>query len=236
MVHASPPTSYSPARIRETVQELLASDSLPPIVQAGHPVLRQHAAPFEGQLEPEELSQLIVLMRKVMHAAPGVGLAAPQLGVPLQLAVLEDQFEIDDAVAAARGRAPLEFFAMLNPSYSPVGAGTAAFFEGCLSLSGLQAVVERAESVRLEYVTPDGGQVTRDFSGWQARIVQHETDHLHGRLYIDRAELRSLSTNSEYAARWAEPGIGTASRELGFPSGAGAYVETGREAAPDSAG
>ena len=121
---------------------------------------------------------------------------------------------------------------MLNPSYSPVGAGTAAFFEGCLSLSGLQAVVERAESVRLEYVTPDGGHVTRDFSGWQARIVQHETDHLHGRLYIDRAELRSLSTNSEYAARWAEPGIGTASRELGFPPGAG----TGREAAVDSAG
>ncbi|MFC7850197.1 peptide deformylase [Arthrobacter sp. NPDC057388] len=232
MSHASPPTSYSPARIRETVQELLAAESLPPIVQAGHPVLRQHAARFEGQLDPAELSHLIVLMRKVMHAAPGVGLAAPQLGIPLQLAVLEDQFEIDGAVAAARGRVPLEFFAMLNPSYSPVGGATAAFFEGCLSLSGLQAVVERAESVRLEYVTPDGGQVTKDFSGWQARIVQHETDHLHGRLYIDRAELRSLSTNSEYAARWAEPGIGTASRELGFPAGAGA----GREAPTEPAG
>jgi peptide deformylase len=167
-----------------------------------------------------------------MHAAPGVGLAAPQLGIPLQLAVLEDQFEIDEAVAAARGRSPLEFFAMLNPSYSPLGGGTAAFFEGCLSLSGLQAVVERAESVRLEYATPDGGQVTKDFSGWQARIVQHETDHLHGRLYIDRAELRSLSTNSEYAARWAEPGIGTASRALGFPAGAGA----GRETRTGSAG
>jgi peptide deformylase len=231
MTHASPPTSYSPARIREAVQELLAAEGLPPIVQAGHPVLRQHAAPFEGQLEPDELSQLIVLMRKVMHAAPGVGLAAPQLGVPLQLAVLEDQFEIDEATAAARGRAPLEFFAMLNPSYSRLGNGTAGFFEGCLSLSGLQAVVERPESVRLEYVTPDGGQVTKDFSGWQARIVQHETDHLHGRLYIDRAELRSLSTNSEYAARWAEPGIGSASRELGFP----ARAQAGREAKADQA-
>ncbi|RAM36390.1 peptide deformylase [Arthrobacter globiformis] len=231
MTHASPPTTYSPARIRETVQELLAAEGLPPIVQAGHPVLRQHAAPFEGQLEPDELTQLIVLMRKVMHAAPGVGLAAPQLGVPLQLAVLEDQFEIDEATAAARGRAPLEFFAMLNPSYSRLGNGTAAFFEGCLSLSGLQAVVERPESVRLEYETPDGGHVTKDFSGWQARIVQHETDHLHGRLYIDRAELRSLSTNSEYAARWAEPGIGSASRELGFPAGA----QAGREAEADQA-
>src|SRR6478736_2288074 len=219
MTHASPPTTYSPARIRETVQELLALEALPPIVQAGHPVLRQHAAPFEGQLGPDELSRLIALMRKVMHAAPGVGLAAPQLGIPLQLAVLEDQFEIDEVTAAARGRTPLEFFAMLNPSYSGLGNGTAAFFEGCLSLSGLQAVVERPESVRLEYVTPDGGQVTKDFSGWQARIVQHETDHLHGRLYIDRAELRSLSTNTEYAPRWAEQGIATASRELGFPAG-----------------
>jgi peptide deformylase len=231
MTHASPPTSYGPARIRETVQELLASQALPPIVQAGHPVLRQHAAPFEGQLEPDELSQLIVLMRKVMHAAPGVGLAAPQLGIPLQLAVLEDQFEIDEVTAAARGRAPLEFFAMLNPYYSRLGNGTAAFFEGCLSLSGLQAVVERPESVRLEYVTPDGGQVAKDFSGWQARIAQHETDHLHGRLYIDRAELRSLSTNSEYATRWAEPGIATASRELGFPADAGAGRETGTDTA-----
>src|SRR6478736_5684040 len=120
MTHASPPTTYSPARIRETVQELLALEALPPIVQAGHPVLRQHAAPFDGQLKAEELSRLIVLMRKVMHAAPGVGLAAPQLGIPLQLAVLEDQFDVDPEVAAARGREPLPFFAMLNPRYEPL--------------------------------------------------------------------------------------------------------------------
>ncbi|MFJ5696825.1 peptide deformylase [Arthrobacter sp. NPDC093139] len=216
MSHASPPTSYSAARIRETVQELLAMDALPPIVQAGHPVLRQRSAPFEGQLNAAELSELIGLMRKVMHEAPGVGLAAPQLGIPLQLAVLEDQFDIDKDAAAARSRTPLEFFAMLNPSYSPLPSGTAAFFEGCLSLSGLQAVVERPESVRLAYQTPSGDSMAREFTGWQARIVQHETDHLHGTLYIDRAELRSLSTNSEYAARWAEPGIDRARRELGF--------------------
>src|SRR6476661_579974 len=219
MTHASPPTTYSPARIRETVQELLAMEALPPIVQAGHPVLRQHAAPFEGQLGPDELSRLIALMRKVMHAAPGVGLAAPQLGIPLQLAVLEDQFEIDEETAAARGRAPLDFFAILNPSYTPLGDTTAAFFEGCLSVSGLQAVVERPEHVRLDFVTPEGQRASQEFSGWQARIVQHETDHLQGTLYLDHAELRSLSTNSEYGARWAEPGIGRARQELGFMTG-----------------
>jgi len=211
-----PPTSSSSAQIREVVHELLSSDALPAIVQAGHPALRQRSAPFEGQLDAAELSALIGVMRNVMHAAPGVGLAAPQLGIPLQLAVLEDQFEIDEDIAAARGREPLEFFAVLNPSYTPLGAVTATFFEGCLSLSGLQAVVERADSVRLEYTTPYGESTSRDFSGWQARIVQHETDHLHGTLYIDRAELRSLTTTSEYAARWAEPGIQRARRELGF--------------------
>jgi peptide deformylase len=211
-----PPTSSSSAQIREMVHELLASDTLPAIVQAGHPALRQRSAAFEGQLDAAELSALIRVMGNVMHAAPGVGLAAPQLGIPLQLAVLEDQFEIDEEIAAARGREPLEFFAVLNPSYTPLGAGTATFFEGCLSLSGLQAVVERAQSVRLDYTAPDGERTSRDFSGWQARIVQHETDHLHGTLYIDRAELRSLTTTSEYAARWAEPGIQRASQELGF--------------------
>ena len=219
MSQASPPTPCTPDQIRETVQALLAMDTLPPIVQAGHPVLRQRSAPFEGQLSATELHELVELMRKVMHAAPGVGLAAPQLGIPLQLAVLEDQFEIDDDIAAARARMPLEFLAVLNPSYSPLGIRTAAFFEGCLSLSGLQAVVERPESVRLEYLTLSGDPASRDFSGWQARIVQHETDHLRGMLYIDRAETRSLSTNDEYAARWAEAGIGRASQELGFLTG-----------------
>lgn len=219
MSHASPPTSCTPDQIRETVQALLALDTLPPIVQAGHPVLRQRSAPFEGQLSATELHELVELMRKVMHAAPGVGLAAPQLGIPLQLAVLEDQFEIDDDIAAARARMPLEFLAVLNPSYSPLGIRTAAFFEGCLSLSGLQAVVKRPESVRLEYLTLSGDPASRDFSGWQARIVQHETDHLRGTLYIDRAEIRSLSTNDEYAARWTEAGIGRARQELGFLTG-----------------
>lgn len=216
MSPASPATPFSPSLIQETVQEILAAGSLPPIVQAGHPALRQYAAPFDGQISSTELEQLINLMRRVMHEAPGVGLAAPQLGIPLQLAVLEDQFDVDPETAALRHRTPLDFFSILNPRYSPVGAGTAAFFEGCLSLNGLQAVVARPEQVLLEFQTPDGLSAERKFEGWQARIVQHETDHLHGILYVDRAELRSLSSNAEYAARWAEPGIGKARAALGF--------------------
>lgn len=210
------PSSPSAAGIRESVLGLLDSGALPPIVQAGHPALRQPAVEFDGQLPDTELERFIDLMRAVMHEAPGVGLAAPQLGIPLQLAVLEDLYPLDPEVAAARNRHPLEFFAMLNPRYQPLGPATAAFYEGCLSLNGLQAVVGRPERVALDYLTPDGTVLHREFEGWQSRIVQHETDHLAGVLYIDKAELRSLSTNSEYAAHWAEPGIGRASEALGF--------------------
>ena len=214
------PTDFSAARIHETVQQVLTAGVLPTIVQAGHPVLRQLAAPFDGQLSGAELGQLIDLMRSVMHKAPGVGLAAPQLGIPLQIAVLEDQFEVDPEVAAARGREPLPFFAMLNPSYQPTGGSTVAFYEGCLSVNGLQAAVNRPESVRLDFTAPDGTRQQREFTGWQARIVQHETDHLHGILYLDRAELRSISSNAEYSARWAQPDISLARQELGFLPGA----------------
>ena len=209
-------SDYSAARIRETVQQILAAGVLPPIVQAGHPVLRILAVPYDGQLTDAELAQLINLMRSVMHKAPGVGLAAPQLGIPLQLAVLEDEFEVDPEVAAVRSREPLAFFAMLNPDYRPLGTSTAAFYEVCLSLNGVQAAVVRPASVRLEFTTPGGTPARRDFSGWQARIVQHETDHVHGILYLDRAELRSLSSNSEYSARWSQPDIALARQELGF--------------------
>ncbi|GAC1512527.1 MAG: peptide deformylase [Pseudarthrobacter sp.] len=216
MIAVSPPTPFTPAQIRERVEQILTAGALPPIVQAGHPVLRQHAAAVDGQISDTELQQLIGLMRNVMHEAPGVGLAAPQIGVPLQLAVLEDQFDVDPESAAIRHRTPLDFLAILNPRYTPLGTETAAFFEGCLSLSGLQAVVVRHDRVLLRFEAPDGRGTEQEFAGWQARIVQHETDHLQGTLYVDRAELRSLSSNAEYAANWAEPGIGRARAGLGF--------------------
>jgi peptide deformylase len=219
MNHAAPQTALTAEQIRETVDRILSAGELPPIVQAGHPALRQGAAAFDGQLPAEQLSRLIALMRQVMHEAPGVGLAAPQLGIPLQIAVMEDQFDVDQEAAALRHRSPLEFLAVLNPAYTAQGSGLASFYEGCLSLNGLQAVVARPEKVLLEYETPEGAAVQQEFTGWQARIVQHETDHLNGILYLDRAQLRSLSNNAEYAAHWAEPGISRAREGLGFDDG-----------------
>lgn len=215
----APETSLNDQQIRETVERILSAGTLPPIVQAGHPALRQRAAAFDGQLSADQLDRLLALMRQVMHEAPGVGLAAPQLGIPLRIAVVEDQFDVDPEAAALRKRSPLEFLAILNPRYTPLGTELASFYEGCLSLNGLQAVVARPERVLLDFQAPDGSGLQREFAGWQARIVQHETDHLNGVLYVDRAQLRSLSSNAEYAAHWAEPGIGKARAGLGFDAG-----------------
>ena len=188
---------------------------LPPIVQLGHPALRQPALPYDGQLDDGELDTLIQLMRRVMHAAPGVGLAAPQLGIPLQIAVLEDTFE-DPDFTDLRERYPLPFFTAINPAYRPAAPETAEFYEGCLSFNGYQGVVPRYRSVSLQYMDAAGVSVEQNFQGWQARIVQHETDHLAGTVYVDKVLTRSLCSNTEYLRRWASPSIDEARRGLGF--------------------
>jgi peptide deformylase len=216
MDNPTPPApGYTPSRLHDLVHSVLGQE-LPPIVRAGHPVLRMRALPFEGQLGDADLAALITLMRRVMHHAPGVGLAAPQLGIPLSIAVVEDKGIEDDDAAAERGRTPLPFFAMINPGYSAAGPATASFYEGCLSVPGYQAVVERHREVALSYTTPDGRAVSARLAGWPARIVQHETDHLAGTLYLDKALTRSLADNAEYMRRWAHPGISEARQGLGF--------------------
>ncbi|WP_026550377.1 peptide deformylase [Arthrobacter sp. Br18] len=211
-----PPLPPVTAADLRSIVDAVLSHEVPPIVRAGHPVLRTPALPFAGQLDDAVLGLLLTTMRRVMHAAPGVGLAAPQIGIPLRIAVLEDKGVGDDDVAALRARTPLPFLAIINPRYAAGGTATAAFYEGCLSVPGYQAVVERHSEVDLTYTRSDGRSVTKRFSGWPARIVQHETDHLDGILYLDKAMSRSLADNSEHARRWAQPGIDAARLALGF--------------------
>ncbi|WP_428956632.1 peptide deformylase [Streptomyces sp. cg35] len=204
--------------LSEHVEALLADATVLPIVAAGDPVLRRPAEPWDGQLSDALLARLVEAMRATMHAAPGVGLAAPQIGLPLRLAVIEDPATVPEDVATARGRVPQPFRVLVNPSYEAVGERRAAFFEGCLSVPGYQAVVARHERVRLRALDERGRAVDEEFSGWPARIVQHETDHLDGTLYLDRAELRSLASTGTQAAveRWAQPTPRAAARQLGF--------------------
>ncbi|MFI6656583.1 peptide deformylase [Streptomyces sp. NPDC050523] len=205
------------APLAEQVEALLAVGGPLPIVAAGDPVLRRDTERFDGQLDAALLARFVEALRVTMHAAPGVGLAAPQVGVALRIAVIEDPAPVPEEVRLVRGRVPQPFRVLVNPSYEPVGSDRAAFFEGCLSVPGWQAVVARPAEVRLTGQDEHGRALDEVFTGWPARIVQHETDHLDGMLYLDRAELRSLSSNEAMAERWTQPTPEEAARALGFP-------------------
>ncbi|MGP7959784.1 peptide deformylase [Sanguibacter sp. A247] len=208
-------------QLRDAVRGLLDAhpDGVLPIVQAGHPVLRTATTAYTGQLG-DVLEDLLDAMVTTMRAAPGVGLAAPQIGVGLALAVLEDPGFPDghDGARDAREREPLPLRVLVNPSYEPVGDERVTFYEGCLSVDGYQATVARHRSVRVRGSDASAAPVDEIVRGWSARIVQHETDHLGGTLYIDRAETRSLCATATYAALWSDEAVPErAARTLGFP-------------------
>ncbi|GAB7106207.1 peptide deformylase [Streptomyces phaeofaciens JCM 4814] len=204
------------APLAERLEELLAPGGPLPVVAAGDPVLRAGTERYDGQLDPALLARFVEALRITMHAAPGVGLAAPQVGVELRIAVIEDPAPVPEEVRLVRGRVPQPFRVLVNPSYEGVGPARAAFFEGCLSVPGYQAVVARHAEVRLTGQDEHGRALDEVFAGWPARIVQHETDHLDGTLYLDRAELRSLSANQAVLERWAQPAPAEAAKALGF--------------------
>lgn len=180
--------------------------ALPAIVKAGHPVLRAGAAPVTAEMfGTKRLRDLASTMTEVMRKAPGVGLAAPQIGVGLSLIVLEDAESLMSRLSAeerrARGRVPFPLTVIANPTLATDGAGRASFFEGCLSVPGFMALVERDLSVEVNGLDLKGDPVRVRVSGWPARILQHEVDHLRGTLYIDRMVSRTFTANEE-AQRW----------------------------------
>lgn len=189
-----------------------------PIVTAGDPVLRRPAAPYAGELDDRTWVELLTALREAMHAAPGVGLAAPQVGLSIAVAVIEDTASVDPALVAARDRHPTPLRVIVNPRYDAVGERRVAFFEGCLSVPGYQAVTPRAHRIRLRCQDAAGAAVDEEISGWSARIVAHETDHLGGTLYLDRAELRSLTSTEAYRRYWNRPTPDEAAAALGFGS------------------
>jgi uncharacterized protein len=166
------------------------------LVQTGDPVLRQVA----HELTPAEIvspaiQELIVSMFETMRAAPGVGLAAPQIGVPLQIAVIEDRMELPE-----RERYPVAPHVIINPKLTLETDPSIEFFEGCLSLPGFTARVGRARVVRVDCLNEKAEPVNIRAEGWYARILQHEIDHLHGTLYIDRMQTRTFMTRESYEA------------------------------------
>jgi peptide deformylase len=183
------------------------SAELPPIVHAGHPVLRAEARSVPAEmLGTRKLRELVAAMTEVMRKAPGVGLAAPQIGVDLRLIVLEDAGTLMSRLTpeerAARGRAAFPLTTIVNPVLTTHGTGRATFFEGCLSVPGYMALVERDLEVEVTGLDERGDPLTWRVSGWPARILQHEVDHTRGVLYVDRMIARTFAANAEVQARW----------------------------------
>jgi peptide deformylase len=168
------------------------------ICQVGEAVLRETGRRLtREEILSEPVQQLIREMRDTMYAAPGVGLAAPQIGLPLQIAVIEDKPEyiakMKPEEAAQRERNPVAFHVIINPVLMLVEGDPAEFLEGCLSVAGFAAVVPRARRVHVDCLNERAEPVSIDAVGWYARILQHEIDHLNGTLYIDRMYTRTFA-------------------------------------------
>ena len=191
------------------------------ILQTGEPVLRQAARVLTvEEIAHPAIQELIAHMRDTMRDAPGVGLAAPQIGLSIQLAVVEDRAEYLSGIApeilAERARQPVPFMVLINPEIVEYSDDTAEFFEGCLSVAGFSALVKRSRRVAVEYLDERGQPQRVEASGWFARILQHEIDHLRGSLYIDRMEARSFTSLENIARHWKDLPVEAVRAALGL--------------------
>ncbi|MEO6462426.1 MAG: peptide deformylase [Candidatus Eisenbacteria bacterium] len=180
-----------------------------PIVQLGHPILRQPARDVTAaELAEPKMKTLLAAMKATMRKVPGVGLAAPQVGLGLRLAVIEDVPADDDdeltrEARATREREAVPFHVLVNPVLTIEDDTPIRHFEGCLSLTGFVAIVARAHAVRVDCLDEHGAPRTIRASGWYARILQHEIDHLNGTVYVDRMEPRTFMSADDLDEHWS---------------------------------
>lgn len=149
-----------------------------PVYLYGHPVLRKKSTGITPDYP--ELKKLVADMFDTMYASEGVGLAAPQIGRNDRIVVI-DADPVGDSFPECAGRK----FTLINPVVEVLDGEVCSRAEGCLSLPGLSEDVKRVEHIRLSWVDEDFNPHSEEISGFLARIVQHECDHLEGKVYID---------------------------------------------------
>jgi peptide deformylase len=177
------------------------------VIQAGDPVLRRVAEELSMErIASPDAAELIEELRISLAEKPGVGIAAPQIGVSLRVVIVQDPAAFQAGIVPERlaelERVPVEQYVLINPELEAIGDESRTFFEGCLSIDGYRALVRRSYRVRVRYLDPEGNRHEDVVSGWHARILQHEVDHLNGTLYIDRMSTRSFM-NDEHYEYWA---------------------------------
>jgi len=192
------------------------------IVQVGDPVLRAATTALDpGAIRTPEIQNLIQGMIAAMHKAPGVGLAAPQVGVSKRIIVMEDRPEmtagLPQDVLIEREREPQPLRVLINPVMTMVGVETRDFFEGCLSITGYTAMVTRNREIAVSYLDENGNPREWYARGWPARVMQHEYDHLERVLYTDKTIRQSFMSTDEFKARHGTKLIADLKQELGIP-------------------
>ena len=150
------------------------------ILRMGDPRLLERSREVE-RFGTRELQELLADMRDTMQDADGAGLAAPQIGVPLRVVIFS--VEANPRYPDAE---PVPYTELVNPVLTPLSDEQEDGWEGCLSVPGFRGVVPRYTQLRYEGFDPQGNPIRREVSGFHARVVQHETDHLDGILYPQR--------------------------------------------------
>lgn len=166
------------------------------VLRMGDPRLLQAAAPV-AELGTDSLHHLVADMWETMEVYDGVGLAATQIGVGLRVVVFaveaSPRYPEAEAVPAT---------ALVNPQWEPLSGPDAEMWEGCLSIPGMRGIVPRYGRIRYTGSTPEGEPIDRTVEGFHARVVQHECDHIDGRLYPMRMpDLRSFGFEEELLGR-----------------------------------
>jgi peptide deformylase len=153
------------------------------VARLGHPVLRQKASDVEiKDIKAGKFRALLDDMVETMHAYEGVGLAGPQVHLPLRIFV----FEVQERVAKRRNVKALNVGAIFNATYEPIGDETITDFEGCLSVPFLGGELARYKRLRMRGFDHDGEPLDLEVEDFTARIFQHEIDHTDGHVYLDR--------------------------------------------------
>jgi peptide deformylase len=169
------------------------------VARMGHPILRARARPVGRTIMTDPAFQKLVDdMLETMREYHGIGLAGPQIHEGLRLFVAG----VEDAVEADGG---LPLLAAINPEVIPIGGETEEDWEGCLSIPDIRGMTPRPRRVVLKALDRRGKGFERELSGFPARVVQHETDHLDGVLFLDRmTSLGSLTFLDEYSRYWTK--------------------------------
>ncbi len=180
--------------------------SIRKIIRMGHPLLRKEAkkVPIK-EIKSPQMANLLKDMHDTMKDSDGIGLAAPQIGVSLQVAIIE----IPEDSPRYPGTKKSDLLIIFNPKITVIDQKKQGYWEGCLSVPGLRGFVERPRKIRVDFYNENADKVSLELEGFLSTVFQHEIDHLFGKLYIDRIrDTQKLCYNEEFEEYHSEEGEG----------------------------